>query len=291
MDPEALEKMIPKEIAGVPDCPKFTCEDNEVAVQAFDPENHHVQHYGCDISKILKDVGLDELNQYSMGMLKQPKIQACCAKAAICYASCGNTMQECHEKYELCTKAAAKNANMAFAPVKLVSGFLKDFPAKLNKGESFAEARCKNYEALQNKHCRCVPAAERGEAIEEAVKAIYEKVNQADEVSGDKDDLESPFNKKMGPIREKWIQENNEKDLFEKLFTKFQGRILRQNKRPAIKIGDIPGVAQMVKHPYVKTATSMMGVDLKDFGIDIDEDDAEENDDEDEEEGAKDDEL
>merc|ERR1719326_1114530 len=193
------------------------------------------------------------------------------------------TMEECHEKYEKCAKAAGKGGNMAFAPVKLISGFLKDMPGQLTKDESFGTARCKNYEAAQQKHCMCVNREDRPGSIESAVKAIYEKVNQADEVAGDKEDLESAYNQKMGPIRKKWIAENNEKDLFEKLFIKFQGRMLRTQKRPPINIGDIPGVSQMARHPYVKTATSMMGVDLKEFGIDLDED-AEEGDDNDEQE-------
>merc|ERR1712070_1259767 len=116
----------------------------------------------------------------------------------------------------------------------------------------------------------------RPDSIEAAVKGFYEKGGKADEVSGDKEDLESPYSKKMGPIREKWIQKNNEKDLFEKLFNKFGSSMIHTKTRPAFKLGQIPGVKELFSHPYVKMGLSIMQLDVKDFkefGLDLDEDD------------------
>jgi hypothetical protein len=267
MSPEALDKMIPQELRSAPKCKPFTCEGDQVPVQAVDADLM-IRHFGCNVSKLLKDVGLDEVNQYSMGMLKQPKLASCCEKVAACYATCGMTVGECFEQFNKCTSAASKNANMAFAPVKMVSGFLKDMPAQFSKGEDFAQARCKNYEAAQAKNCKCVAPADRQAEAEASVKALYERVGQASEVEGSPQSADSPYSQKIGPIRERWIKQGNEKEVFEKLLLKFSSKVMKVVNRPAINIGAIPGVAQMMKHPYVKMGISMAGVDLKDFGLD-----------------------
>merc|ERR1739848_539701 len=93
-------------------------------------------------------------------------------------------------------------------------------------------------------------------------------------------DLESNFSKKMGPIRERWISQGTESELFGALFAKFDKKLVKTVKRNPLELKDIPGLTKMLKHPMVQMAIKNFGIDLSEYGINLEDfdDDADEDD-------------
>lgn len=263
LDPAEFEKLVPKDLDKAPQCEPFSCDDgSQVAVQSFDAGAPKVSHYGCNLEQVLNDFGLEDLTKMSMGFLNNKGLQKCCAKAALCQATCGMPVESCWSNFNKCSVRAAKSLPIpgVAEPFAKFHELLKDFPGKIPKGTmDFQEIRCANYDNAQKKNCRCVDKSDKESAIESAAKAIYK-------AGGEKDP-----DSKMSAAKDKYISKDKGAELISSLFYKFENKLNKVVKRPNFKLSDIPGIGQILKNPMLKMGIQAAGIDLSEFGIDLDE--------------------